>query len=81
MKLLVMHFSPFSCYFPLLGSHILLSTLYSNTINLHSSLRVRDQVEPHTSGKYPEFKHFNNNPIMLHAMYSSKNHVYNSHSF
>jgi hypothetical protein len=28
----------------LLGSYILLSTLFSNTLNIHSSLRVKDQV-------------------------------------
>jgi hypothetical protein len=37
----------------LLGSNILLSTLFSNTLSLHSSLNVSDQVaHPHkTKGK------------------------------
>jgi hypothetical protein len=36
-----MQFSPFSSFF---GPNILLSTLFSNTLSLCSSLRVRDQV-------------------------------------
>jgi hypothetical protein len=39
MKLLIMHSSPAS----LLGTNILLSTLFSDTLHLCSSLCVRDQ--------------------------------------
>jgi hypothetical protein len=53
MKLLIMLFSPTSLYFFPLGPNILLSTLFSNTIGLCSSLNVRDQLShPHkTTGK------------------------------
>jgi hypothetical protein len=43
-KLLIMQFAPFSCHFILFGPNILLSTLFSNTLSLCSSLNVRDQV-------------------------------------
>jgi hypothetical protein len=48
MKLLIMQFSPAS-----FGPNILLSTLFSNTLSLCSSLNVRDQVShPYrTTGK------------------------------
>jgi phosphate starvation-inducible membrane PsiE len=50
MKLLIMQFSPTSCHF---GPNILLSILFSNTLNLCSSLNVRDKVShPYrTTGK------------------------------
>jgi hypothetical protein len=35
---------PLPCYPALLGPNILLSTLFSNTLSLHSSLNVSDQV-------------------------------------
>jgi hypothetical protein len=44
MKLLIVQLSSFSCYFILFGPNILLRTLFSNTLNLCSSLNVRDQV-------------------------------------
>jgi hypothetical protein len=46
MKLFVMQLSPPSCHFVFLGSNNLLSTLFPKTLNLRSSLNVRDQV-PH----------------------------------
>jgi hypothetical protein len=51
MKLLVMQFSPFTS--SLFGPNIPLSTLFSNTLSLRSSLNVRDQVShPYrTTGK------------------------------
>jgi hypothetical protein len=44
MKLLFMQFSLFSCHFISLRSKILLSTLFSNTLSLCSSLNVREQI-------------------------------------
>jgi len=48
-----MKFSPLSCYFVFLGPDILLSTLFFNTLSLHSSGNVSDQVShPYkTTGK------------------------------
>jgi hypothetical protein len=46
MKLHVMQSSPASIHFTLLGPHILLNTLFSNTPQIMSLLSVRDQV-PH----------------------------------
>jgi phosphate starvation-inducible membrane PsiE len=48
-----MQSSPVSRHFLLLGPNILLSILFSNTLNLCSSLSVRDQVShPYkTTGK------------------------------
>jgi hypothetical protein len=46
MKLLIMQFSPTSCHFIPLRSKYSLSTLFSYTLSLCSSLNVRDQV-PH----------------------------------
>jgi hypothetical protein len=43
MKFLSMQSSPAACHF-LLGSNILLSTLFSNIVSLCSSLWARDQV-------------------------------------
>jgi hypothetical protein len=44
-----MWFSPFSCYLSLFGPNILLSTLFSNTLSLCSSLNVSGQVShPYT---------------------------------
>jgi hypothetical protein len=43
MKLLIIRFS-LTSWQSLFGSNILLSTLFSNTLNLCSSLKVRDQV-------------------------------------
>jgi hypothetical protein len=58
MKLLIRQFFPPSCHFiphpsVLLGPNILLSVLFSNTLNLCSSLNLRDQVSlPYkTTGK------------------------------
>jgi len=53
MKLLIMHFSQSSAPSSLLGPNILHSTLSSNTLNLCSSLSVRDQAsQPYkTTGK------------------------------
>jgi hypothetical protein len=42
MRLLIMQSSPFSPTSCLLGPNILLSTLFSYTLNLYSSLNVRD---------------------------------------
>jgi hypothetical protein len=42
-KLLVMQFSPLSCHLIPLRPNILLSTLFSNTLSLRSSLKFRDQ--------------------------------------
>jgi hypothetical protein len=52
MKLLIMQFSSAFRYF-LLDPYILLRTLFSDTLNLFSSLRLRDQVShPYiTTGK------------------------------
>jgi len=45
MKLFITPFSPASCYFLyLLGPNIHLNTLFSNTLNLRSSLMARDQA-------------------------------------
>jgi hypothetical protein len=44
MKLLVMHFSPFTRHLILFGPTILISTLFSNNLSLCSPLNVRDQV-------------------------------------
>jgi hypothetical protein len=44
MKLLIMHFYLISCYFILLRSKYSFNTLFSNTLNLYSSLIVKDQV-------------------------------------
>jgi len=54
MGLFIMQFSPFSYYFSLLGPRILLSTLFSNILNLCPSLSGRDQVSrPYkTTGKF-----------------------------
>jgi hypothetical protein len=53
MKLLIMQFFPTSCHSSLFGPNIPLSTLFSNTLSLCSSLNVRDQVShPYrTTGK------------------------------
>jgi hypothetical protein len=45
MNLLIMQFSPASCHLISQRSNILLSTLFSKTLNLCSSYNVRDQVE------------------------------------
>jgi hypothetical protein len=42
MKILITQFSPTSCHFIPLRFNILLNTLFSNTLNLCSSLRVID---------------------------------------
>jgi hypothetical protein len=54
MKLSTVELSPFFRYFTLLGPYILLSTLFSNTLSLCSSLNVRDQVShPYkTTGRF-----------------------------
>jgi len=44
MMILIMQPSPASCHFSLFCWNILLSTLFSNTLNLCSSFGVRDQV-------------------------------------
>jgi hypothetical protein len=44
IKLLVMQSSPLPCTSSLLGPNILLRTLFSKTLSLHSSLSVSDQV-------------------------------------
>jgi hypothetical protein len=44
MKLLITQFSPASCYFIPFGLNIILSTLFSNTLSLYSSLNVRVQI-------------------------------------
>jgi len=44
MKLLIMYVSPLPCYFVPLSPDILLSTLFSNTLSLRSSLIVSYQV-------------------------------------
>jgi hypothetical protein len=53
MKLLIMEFPPTSCHFISLRTKIPLSTLFSNTLSLCSSLNVRDQVSHsnRTTGK------------------------------
>jgi len=43
-KFLIMWFYPLPCYLSLFGPNILLSTLFSNTLSLRSSLNVSDQV-------------------------------------
>jgi len=48
MKFLIMQSSPASRHFRPLGPNILLSTLFSNTLNLCSSLTVKDQVYTRT---------------------------------
>jgi hypothetical protein len=48
MKLLIMQSSPASCHFLPSGPNILLSTLFSNTLNLCSSPSTKHQVsQPH----------------------------------
>jgi hypothetical protein len=44
MKLLIVQFSPFSCYFIPLRSKFSLITLFLNTLSLCSSLNVGNQV-------------------------------------
>jgi hypothetical protein len=44
MKVFTMQSFPFPCYLDPLGQKILLTTLFSNTTSLFSSLNVRDQV-------------------------------------
>ena len=44
INLLVIYFSPLPCYLAPLRPNILLGTLFSNTLNLRSSLSVCDQV-------------------------------------
>jgi phosphate starvation-inducible membrane PsiE len=53
MKLLITQFSPVACHLSLFDPNILLSTLFSNCLNLYFSLNVRDQVShPYrTTGK------------------------------
>jgi hypothetical protein len=53
MKVLIMQFTPYSCYFLSIGPNILLGILFSNIFYLCSSLRVRDKVShPYkTTGK------------------------------
>jgi hypothetical protein len=53
MQLLIMQFSPTSSHFIPLRPNNLLSTLFSNTLNLCSSLNMRDQIaHPYkTTGK------------------------------
>jgi hypothetical protein len=53
MKFLTVQLPPFPRHITLLGPDILLKTLFSDTLNLCSSLSVRDQVShPHkTSGR------------------------------
>jgi hypothetical protein len=46
MRPIIMHFSPASHYFPALRS-ILLSTLFSNTLNAYSFLRVKTKFHSH----------------------------------
>jgi len=41
MKLLIVYFPPVLCYF-LLGPNVFLSTLFSNTLSLHSYLNMGD---------------------------------------
>jgi hypothetical protein len=54
MKLLIVKFSPLPCYLvplrPKYSTQLFYSlyTLFSNTLNLRSSLTVSDQVSPHT---------------------------------
>jgi hypothetical protein len=53
MKLFVMQSSPLPCYLIPLGPKYLLSTLFSKTLSLHSSLNMSDKVShPYkTTGK------------------------------
>ena len=44
IKLFIRQFSPLSCYSPLKDPSILLTNLFSNTLNLLSSLNVSDHV-------------------------------------
>jgi len=44
IKFLIMQFSPFPVISSLLGSNILLKTLFSNTLSLRSSLHANDQL-------------------------------------
>ena len=44
IKFLIMYFSPLLCYLVPPRSNTLLSTLFSNTLSLHWSLSVSDQV-------------------------------------
>jgi len=43
LPLLIVYFSPVPCYF-LLDPNVFLSTLFSNTLSLHSYRNMRDQV-------------------------------------
>jgi hypothetical protein len=57
MKLIIMQFSSTSCVF---GTNILLSILFSNTLSLCSSLKVREQVShPYTFIFFPNKKSAN----------------------
>jgi hypothetical protein len=44
MKLLMMQCFPCSCRFSLLATNILLSNMFSNTLNICSSLSMTDQI-------------------------------------
>jgi len=44
MSLVIIYYSSFLCYLPFLGSDIILSTLFSCTLNSCSSFLVRYQV-------------------------------------
>jgi len=58
VKLLFMQFSPALCHF--LGSHILPSTLFSNTFNLRSSLIAKDHFsDPYKQRLKLNFLYFN----------------------
>jgi hypothetical protein len=56
MKFIIMQFSPRSV-FSLLGQNFLLNTLFSKTLSLLSSFKVRDQVSHpyNTTGKIKDF--------------------------
>jgi hypothetical protein len=41
---IIMHFSSLSCHFSLLSLNAFISTLFSSTLSLCSSLKIRDQV-------------------------------------
>jgi hypothetical protein len=55
---------------PVTSSHILLSTLFPNTLSLCSCLNVRDQLSKHLP------KHFKLLSCLLHALLQHESHIF-----
>jgi len=66
MKLLIMQSSPASCHLSLLVPYTLLSTIFSNSFNLCSSLSVKDKIShPYETAGEINFVYFNFQQITL----------------